>query len=148
MNQLANGVQRIVRQSPIGFVPKRSKRSDAYIEGSFRYNPNVDPPASIQDIVRAVQMQQTTVYDLLVVNVGGLDYEAPSNTLQLIDDWFLDSASLATQMADCSRNRMEFRPRRGPFLVHGVITIELQQKVCWIRGPYHLMERRINVKYQ
>lgn len=74
-------------------------------------------------------LQQTTAWSLLVVRVGGVDYAAPTTNEQLIDDWFQDSASLSTQIAECSANKMTFIPRVGHGITGGVMTVILKQKV-------------------
>lgn len=78
---------------------------------------------------RSLQQSTTIAWSLLVVRVGGIDYAAPSTDAQLADDWFQDSASLATQIAECSANKMTFSPRVGQGVTNGVMTVMLKQKV-------------------
>lgn len=78
-------------------------------------------------------------WSLLVVNVGGLDYDVPSSEEQLMDDWFLDSASLSTQIAECSADKMTFNPRVGEGINNGVMTVVLQRdvSVSMLKKYYH-----------
>lgn len=104
-----------------GFIRRRS-RNDKRLRGSFLNHDRIFETGNHR---RAEQVE----WNLLVVNVGGLDYDLPSTEEQLIDDWFRDSASLSTQIAECSANKMTFSPRVGRRINNGVLTLFLERPV-------------------
>lgn len=66
---------------------------------------------------------------LLVVNVGGPDFVPPSTNAQLFDDWFLDNASLGTQIGECSAGKLIVTPRIGQDFPNGVLTVPFATNV-------------------
>lgn len=84
-----------------------------------------------QDKIKPTPFREgvTAAYKLLVVNVGGQDYTTPSTEEQLVNDWFEDSASLSTQIAECSANKVTFSPKSGTGIVNGVTTVSLKRTV-------------------